>query len=94
MWQDERGHWHMLMHNMGGPVGSHAFSRDAVNWTRSDTAPYTHTVTYEDGSIVKMGRRERPQLSLSDKGQPRYFSSGVELPHGQEVYTLVMAVKK
>ena len=95
LWQDERRHWHMLMHNMQGPlgVGSHAFSRDGVSWSRSATAPYTHAVTYEDGSVVKMGRRERPQLLLSDEGQPRYFSSGVELPNGQEVYTLVMAVK-
>jgi hypothetical protein len=94
LWQDERGHFHMIMHNMGGPVGSHAFSRDGVRWDRSATAPYTHTVTYEDSSVVKMGRRERPQLLLSGTGQPRYFSSGVELPGGQEVYTLVMAVKQ
>ena len=94
LWEDERGYFHMLMHNMGGPVGSHAFSRDGVRWNRSATAPYTHTVTYEDSSVVKMGRRERPQLLLSGTGQPRYFSSGVELPGSQEVYTLVMAVKQ
>ena len=82
------------MHNMVGPVGSHAFSRDGVSWTRSSEAPYTHTVSYEDGTVVDMGRRERPQLLLSNAGQPRYFSSGVELPGGQEVYTLVMAVKR
>jgi len=92
LWQDERSHWHMLMHNMGGGgVGSHAYSRDAVNWVRSSTAPYTSTVTFTDGTSTNMHRRERPQLLLSSTGQPRYFSTGVE-DYADHVYTLVMKV--
>eukprot|EP01046_Picozoa_sp_COSAG06_P013097 COSAG06_NODE_784_length_12328_cov_4.921416_14_plen_78_part_00 len=32
LWQDERGNWHLLMHNMGekGVVAQHAFSRDGA----------------------------------------------------------------
>ena len=102
LWQDERGWYHMLMH--GGPapgkkyprtagqlVGAHAFSRDAVSWTKSATAPYTTLVDFTDGSSKDMHRRERPQLLLSDTGQPRYFSSGVE-DVGDHTYTLVIKV--
>ena len=104
-WQDERGHWHMLMHNMGqkppllnrapGDDGerfvSHAFSRDSINWTRSMTAPVTSKVTFTDGSVKYMLRRERPQLLLSPRGQPRYYSSGVE-DVADHTYTLVVKV--
>lgn len=67
----------MLMH--GGPapgkkyprtagqlVGAHAYSRDAVTWTTSATAPYTTLVNFTDGTSQDMHRRERPQLVLSD----------------------------
>jgi len=91
LWQDERGHWHMLMHNMGGAVGSHAFSRDAKNWTRSADQPYTSLVTFSDGTSHQMQRRERPELLLSTKGQPRYFTTGVE-DYSDHVYTLTMKV--
>lgn len=92
IWQDERGHWHMLMHNMfGGGVGSHAFSRDAMMWTRSDVEPYTSVVAFTDGTTKNMKRRERPQLVLSPDGQPRYFSSGV-MDQSDHAYTLVMKV--
>jgi hypothetical protein len=89
LYQDERGHYHMLMHNMGGGCGSHAFSRDGVDWTRSGDEPYTFDVAFSDGSATKMHRRERPQLLLSPTGQPRFFSSGVE-DEADHTYTLVM----
>ena len=103
LWKDERGHWHMIMHNMGGKqndlnasdpglhTGAHAFSRDGVTWHRSGTAPYTSFVSFADGSSKIMKRRERPQLLLSTSGQPRYFSSGV-VDEQDHSYTLVMAV--
>jgi hypothetical protein len=81
----------MLMHNMGGGVGSHAFSRDATNWTRSNDAPYTSTVYFSDGSKKAMHRRERPELLLSPTGQPRYFTTGVE-DVSDHTYTLTMKV--
>ena len=96
LWQDERGHWHMLMHHLfnhvGDPVGAHAFSRDAITWTKSDVLPYTTFVPFSDGSSVNLTRRERPELVLSAKGQPRYLSSGAQEVHGDHTYTLVMRV--
>ena len=86
-------HWHLLMHNMGGSaVARHAFSRNGVsNWTSSAIPPYSRLVTFSDGSTKKMTRRERPQLVLSNRGQPRYFSSGVQ-DVADHTYTLVIAV--
>lgn len=91
LWQDERGHWHMLMHNMGGGVGSHAYSLDSKKWIRSDVEPYTNKVTFQDGSYTNMLRRERPQLLLDDDGRPLYFSTGV-VDYEDHSYTLVMKV--
>ena len=94
LWQDERGYWHLLMHNMNerGVIARHAFSRDGVtNWTSSKTPPYSSLVTFSDGSNKQMTRRERPQLLLTERGQPRYFSSGVQ-DIADHTYTLVIAV--
>merc|ERR1712070_880212 len=96
IWQDERGHWHILFHGAGSPqhpVGGHAFSRHLAGpWTLSATAPYSQTVQFADGHSKKMYRRERPQLLLSATGQPRYFSSGV-MDVDPHTYTLVMRVQ-
>ena len=112
LWQDERGHWHMLLHNMGPPfapcspsrpcppfprlpeqISRHAYSRSVDGpWTSSGTAPYTQLVAFSDGTQKNVTRRERPQLVLSDKGQPRFFSTGVE-DNADHTYTLVMAIK-
>jgi hypothetical protein len=95
---DERGHFHMLMHSPTGTkpppgngksVGAHAYSRDALNWTVSKTNPYTTLVNYSNGTSFDMRRRERPQLLLSDRGQPRFFLSGVE-DYSDHTWTLVM----
>ncbi len=100
LYRDERGHWHMLMHaplhskpqpHQGKLIGAHAFSRDALNWKVSATPPYTSLVTFSNGSSFDMRRRERPQLLLSESGQPRYFSSGVE-DFADHTWTLVMKV--
>ena len=91
----------MLMHSpsttkpppgQGKSVGSHAYSRDGQNWMVSKTNPYTSLVTFSNGSSFDMRRRERPQLLLSDRGQPRYFSTGVE-DFGDHTWTLVMKVR-
>jgi hypothetical protein len=82
------------MHNMGehGVVARHAFSRDGVaNWTSSKLPPYSTLVAFSDGSTKQMTRRERPQLVLSERGQPRYFSSGVQ-DIADHTYTLVIAI--
>ena len=62
----------------GNLIGTHAFSRDGLRWTLLTTPPYTSLVNLSNGTSFDVRRRERPQLLLSDLGQPRYFSSGVE----------------
>ena len=94
LWQDERGHWHMLMHNMNRsePTGMHAFSRDGHTWTRSTVFPFDAAVNFSDGTSTEMKRRERPELLLSKRGQPRYFVSGV-MDYDDHTYTLVVKVR-
>jgi hypothetical protein len=75
----------------GKSVGAHAFSRDALVWAVSKTNPYTTLVNFSNGSSFDMRRRERPQLLLSERGQPRFFSTGVE-DFGDHTWTLVMKV--
>jgi len=87
LWQDDRGHWHILMHNMNA-IGAHAFSRDGNTWKTSDIEPYDNVVQFTDGTNVSMGRRERPQLLLDASGRPVYFSTGV-VDHLDHSYTLV-----
>jgi hypothetical protein len=79
------------MHAMGwSSVGRHAFSRDAITWAISDVAPYSADVTFEDGTVQTMLRRERPQLVLDAAGTaPLYFTTGVE-DYSDHTYTLVM----
>ena len=77
---------------MAGVVGTHAFSRDAVTWAVADVEPYTLEVKFTDGSAKNMTKRERPQLLLSDNGEPLYFSSGVQ-DHDDHTYTLVVKLK-
>ena len=48
-------------------------------------------MNFSNGSSFDMRRRERPQLLLSDSGQPRLFSTGVE-DFEEHTYTLVMRV--
>ena len=77
IYEDERGNFHMLTHNIypcrwknatswptsdfGGGCGGHAFSRDLLRWTYSPQAAYSSTVAYGDGSTSDTGR-ERPQV--------------------------------
>jgi hypothetical protein len=92
LWQDERGHWHILMHNMEA-TGAHAFSRDAITWTTSGVEPYGKGVHFADGTNVSMGRREQPQLLLDKAGRPLYSSTGV-VDFPDHSYTIVNKVKR
>jgi len=101
LWQDERGHWHMLVHTKGkdSPQGfedaAHLFSRDKSGpWTLSTVAPYTQKVQFADGTSKLLWTRQRPQLLLSPVGQPRFFSSAVQVDGKPDrTYTLVVRVK-
>eukprot|EP00927_Polykrikos_kofoidii_P051277 TRINITY_DN45067_c0_g1_i1.p1 TRINITY_DN45067_c0_g1~~TRINITY_DN45067_c0_g1_i1.p1 ORF type:complete len:421 (-),score=51.22 TRINITY_DN45067_c0_g1_i1:198-1412(-) len=80
LFKDRRGHWHAMLHNLGRnggfgcnnktwhgcDVGGHAFSRDGISWTLSETIPYTTNVTWINGKREILNRRERPQFVMAD----------------------------
>lgn len=82
LFRDRRGGWHSLFHNLGRnggfgcnnktwqgcDVGGHAFSRDGVAWTLSNTVPFTTNITWQGGAKATLNRRERPQLVMDKDG--------------------------
>eukprot|EP01064_Diplonema_japonicum_P007509 TRINITY_DN15134_c0_g1_i1.p1 TRINITY_DN15134_c0_g1~~TRINITY_DN15134_c0_g1_i1.p1 ORF type:complete len:386 (+),score=80.96 TRINITY_DN15134_c0_g1_i1:34-1191(+) len=109
VYQDKRGNYHSLMHNLGNnggfacyeingayhgcDVGTHAFSPDGISWTFSKTIPYNTTVNWDDGTSVVLNRRERPQLVV-ENGVPLYLSNGIEFHNdGGSSHTLVVPIK-
>jgi hypothetical protein len=60
--------------------GGHAFSRDGISWTYSNTVPFTNEVDYTDGDKVMLQRRERPHLIFDDKGFITHLTNGVQPP--------------
>ena len=104
VWQDSRGHWHLLMHSLehgggwgSGPnVGRHAWARDVVGpWTfGSATLAYNTTVHFTDGSVTTYSRRERPQLLWSDGSQPHpvMLTTGVQEIGTDRSYTLCQPI--
>ena len=80
MWQDSRGHFHMLHHwqsgdRNAGPNGGHSFSRDGVRWLFSNATAYTKNISWtatgpnanNTEPWTVMARRERPGLLLDAK---------------------------
>eukprot|EP00754_Rhynchopus_humris_P024432 Rhum_TRINITY_DN14892_c0_g1::Rhum_TRINITY_DN14892_c0_g1_i2::g.124955::m.124955 len=105
VYQDPRGHYHAMLHNMGPEggssgctppkdgclVGSHAYSRDGLSWTFSKTIAYNTTVYYDDGTSEVFDRRERPQLVL-ENGVPKYLSNGVQPMGAGLSHTIVVPI--
>lgn len=58
--------------------GGHLVSDDGINnWKEyQPDIVYDHTLVYDDGSILKCDRRERPQLYIED-GKVKYLYTGV-----------------
>ena len=86
VWQDPRGGFHMLTHEMardetGHMVGMHAWSHDGLNWTLgTPKAAYNKTVLWADGSNTTFAERERPVLlfmGAGAKGVPTHLLNGV-----------------
>jgi len=102
VWQDPRGHWHMLLHSLesnggfGGPnVGRHAFARRFEGpWTFwSRTLAFTVAAKFTDGSRIDFHRRERPQLFFDEKGDPKYLITGVqEKSNNAASYTFIQPI--
>jgi len=71
--------FHALYHDHKS-YGGHAYSRDGVSWTFSDTPPYGNVVNFTDGSSVALQRRERPHLVFDREGYISHLSTGVQPP--------------
>ena len=71
--------FHALFHDHKS-FGGHAYSRDGVSWTYSAVAPFSNNVSFVDGSIVSMQRRERPHLIFDTRGYISHLINGVQPP--------------
>ena len=80
LWQDRRGHFHLIFHT-GGATGGHAYSRDAWTWHTSNGTAYTATVPHH-GGVSKYAMRQRPALVMNGAGQPVALVTGVGLHVG------------
>eukprot|EP00041_Stephanoeca_diplocostata_P020352 m.453628 g.453628 ORF g.453628 m.453628 type:complete len:513 (+) comp21552_c0_seq2:152-1690(+) len=84
LWQDERGHWHILSHTYtregAGPLNSisgHLFSRDLIHWSVAPLEPYGNVVQYADGTNQTFSTMERPKLYFNTEGVPTHLTNGV-----------------
>ena len=95
--------FHALFHDHKS-FGGHAFSRDGVSWTYSDVPPFSNNVSFTDGSVISMQRRERPHLIFDAKGYISHLVNGVQPPptarksppagaQNDFVYTMVQPVR-
>ena len=73
------GQFHAIMKDMSGEIcgehhgGIYATSTDCVHWQFADSPlAYSRTVKWDNGDMVKMGFRERPQL-LIENGIPTHL---------------------
>jgi hypothetical protein len=68
-WIDRRGHAHMIAHvyitpDFREPISGHAFSVDGHRWTYSSVQPYSNKIEQTDGSVMRVGSRERPKIAF------------------------------
>ncbi len=91
IWEDARGVFHMLTHNIepcrlrnqtswttsttGGGCGGHAYSTDLIAWSYSPEAAYSSSVEYDDGSREDYGR-ERPKVVQDAAGRLTHLANG------------------
>lgn len=107
IWQDKRGHYHMLVHSQrdtgaGGlpgvkSVGRHAYARQYQGpWVYGYdlSLAYNALVNFTDGTSINYSRRERPQLLFSDDGQmtPQFLANGVQESGTNMSYTIVSPI--
>ncbi|KAH7058589.1 hypothetical protein B0J12DRAFT_594053 [Macrophomina phaseolina] len=106
LWQDKRGHWHILAHYMidieerdekGPNVGAHLYARNLTGpWTfNTQTLAYNTTVKFDDGTTMEMYRRERPKLYFdwSDPDlTPLYLLNGVQESNNGRSFTLIQPI--
>ena len=74
--------FHMLNHNTGAASTRLWFSEDGVTgWQESQGEnAFNATVSFDNGTAIKVCQRQRPQIVFADDGLPGWFWSGVMLP--------------
>lgn len=82
VWTDSDGTYHQIcnskdMGELGNGYGMHAFSRDGVRWMWSPEPAYNTTLRLVNGSVHKLGRRERPHLLFDGSGVPTHLYNAV-----------------
>lgn len=93
LWQDNRGHLHLLAHRYdyrdGYPpnpnqtmpllVSGHGYSEDGVRWYfNTEQQPYNAQITFSNGTIQRFSTYERPHLVFDPKtGLPTHLVNGV-----------------
>lgn len=98
LWQDLRGNFHVLFHDMDkkcANCGSHAYSPkgDGHKWTYTGVA-YGPTAFYTDGTNFTFSHCERPHLVFDAKGIPIALTTGVKtdatgLSNNDQSFTLL-----
>ncbi|KAF5866830.1 hypothetical protein ETB97_008634 [Aspergillus alliaceus] len=105
-WRDKRGNWHTLTHWMidivehegqkWPRVGAHMYARNLAGpWHFKLQEAFNSTVTFTDGSVENLKRRERPKIFFSDDGEmtPLYLVNGVQaMDQNSQSYTLVQPI--
>ena len=71
--------YHALFHDHVS-FGGHAFSRDGVSWTYSDTPPYGNLLEFADGTSTRLQRRERPHLVFDAQGYIAALTTSAQPP--------------
>merc|ERR1712023_455089 len=93
MFMNGAGYFHALFHTWDQTnVGGHAFSRDGISWTLSNTTAYTNHVETIGGNEIVYGRRERPHVVLDDEGNPTHLITGVTYPPADFSFTHVQGI--
>jgi hypothetical protein len=93
LYVDSRENWHVLNHAYSldqfsscaeSNVSSHFFSTDGKEWHWSDQ-PYTHTVTYDDGTSHIFATLERPNVHFDmATGKMTHIVFAADLDTGDE----------
>eukprot|EP00942_MAST-04A_sp_MAST-4A-sp1_P003473 g3473.t1 len=92
MWVDRRANWHIINHAYDtneythcgkSTVSAHLFSQDnGKTWfmlQNPNIEPYSHTVSYEDGTTHTYTTLERPNCHFNEKGEMTHINLAADL---------------
>ena len=88
MWIDTRGHWHIINHMYStsqvsdcgnSSLSDHLFSEDGKAWHTLNVEPYSHTVSYGDGSQHTYTTLERPNCHFDAAGRMTHINLAADM---------------